>query len=89
MQRLELKHRGKFLGAPQLVADTYAAIFRCERKRKSHKRKDFTEEAVGVSMSRSVCTVNRLPVFVWTCIRTLAYRSRTANKPATTLGLCG
>ena len=40
-------------------------------------------------MSRPVCTVNRPPVVNWTCMRILAYRSRTANKPATTSDFCG
>ena len=47
MQRLELKHRGKFLGATQLVADYVRSDFRRERKRKSHKSEDFTERRSG------------------------------------------
>ena len=47
MQRLELKHRGKFLGAPQLVPDYVRSNFRCKRKRKSHKSEDFTGRCSG------------------------------------------
>ncbi len=39
MQRLELKDRGEFLRATQLMADNVSRDFRCERERKSHKVK--------------------------------------------------
>lgn len=54
MQRLELEHRGKFFGAPQLVTNHIRSDFRCEWKRKSHKKRGFYREALGVSMSRPV-----------------------------------
>ena len=47
MQRLELQHRGKLLGATQLVPDHIGSNFRCKRKRKSHKSEDFTERPSG------------------------------------------
>ena len=49
MQRLELKHRGELLGAPQLVTDHVRGNFCCERKRKSHKNENFTEGLAGVN----------------------------------------
>ncbi len=56
MQRLELKHRGKFLGAPQLVADYVRSDFGCERKRKSHKVRILPGGARGVNeLARLYC----------------------------------
>ena len=54
MQRLKLEHCGKFFGAPQLVPNHIRSDFRCERKRKSHKKRGFYRETLGVSMSRPV-----------------------------------
>ena len=78
MQRLELKHRGKFLGAPQLVTDHVRSDFRCERKRKSHKTTILPRGPQSVN-EPTRCTVNRPPVVVWICMRILAYRSQTAK----------
>ena len=90
MQRLELEHRGKLLGAPQFVPDHVSSNFCCERKRKSHKKaRILPRDARGVNEPTRFYTLNRPPVIVWTCIRILAYRSPNSKINLRLRWICG